>query len=82
MKNLILALLLFPLIGCTDASCAKEMRYRKSKVQLWSGGKAVQEWISSGRVEEDKSGAGYYFVDGATNKMVRVQGDVSIVEVE
>ena len=50
--------------------------------QLWSGGKVAQEWVSSGRVNEDDSGAGYYFVTAADHKMIRVQGAVSVVEIE
>jgi hypothetical protein len=83
MRALILAALLFPMVGCTDAGCAKATRYgNKSRVQLWSGGKVAQEWISSGRVNDDDSGSGFYFVDSKTNKMVRVQGDVSVEEIE
>ena len=83
MKAAILALLLIPMVGCTDAGCAKATRYgNKNKVQLWSGGKVAQDWISSGRVSDDESGSGFYFVDSKTNKMVRVQGAVSVEEIE
>lgn len=82
MKALILAVLLLPLVGCTDAGCSKTLSYKKSKVQLWSGGKVVREWTSTGRVHDDESGGGYYFVDSETKKMVRVQGDVSVQEIE
>jgi hypothetical protein len=36
----------------------------------------------SGRVQDDESGSGFYFVDVKNNKMIRVQGDVSVEEIE
>jgi len=76
--------LLLCVASCTDASCAKTVKSygKESKVRLWSGGKVAVEWTSSGRVEDDQSGSGFYFVDKATGRMVRVQGDVSVEEIE
>jgi len=80
----VLLVLVVPLLSCTDAGCAKNLKSygNKNRVRLYSGGKVAAEWESTGRVGDDESGAGFYFVDKATGRMVRVQGDVSVEEID
>jgi hypothetical protein len=72
------------LVGCTDAGCAKTATSLNSrhKIQLYSGGKLIGEWTSTGKVMDDDSGSGYYFVDEKTKLLVRVQGDAVVEELE
>lgn len=84
MKKLIaLSLLAAPLMGCTDAGQAKLFSLgNKFKIVMYSGGKPVKEWTSTGKVLSEASGSGYYFMDSATGKLVRVNGDVAIERID
>jgi hypothetical protein len=48
------------------------------KLTLYSGGMAIRTWNTKGQVEKHGHSEGYYFVDIATGKMVRVSGTVAI----
>ena len=83
MKRLILAsailLALLPMVACADAERAHAMAWGgKQHVQLFSGGQKVGDWISSGQVFNEKASDGYYFMDQATGRLVRVSGTVVI----
>lgn len=70
-------------IGCTDTDLASFSAYgEEHKVELWSGGKMVKSWTSTGKVSSEESSDGYKFMDKATKKLVRVSGDVVITIVE
>lgn len=67
------------LAGCTDAAWESMGAYGdEHKVTLYSGGKAVREWTSTGKVLNEEASDGYYFKDKATGQLVRVTGDLVI----
>jgi hypothetical protein len=76
------ALLVAPLIaaaGCTDAQIAKVGALGSGhKITLYSGGQAVREFHTDGKVVSEEKSDGYYFMDRATGKLVEVSGDVVI----
>ena len=70
------------LTGCTDASRAKIGGYGdEHRVELYSGGEKVREWVSSGKVKSEDSSDGYYFNDKATGMLIEVCGDVVITRI-
>lgn len=72
---------LFALASCTDATRAKIGGYGDEfKVEMYSGGKLVRTWTSSGKVQSEQRSDGYYFNDKATGKLVEVSGDVVITK--
>jgi len=67
------------MLGCSDAAFASMGSLGEShKITLYSGGKIVREWISTGKIENETSSDGFYFRDKSTGKLVRVTGDVVI----
>jgi len=83
MKYSLIALVVacLSLSSCTDADRAKMGGIgSKFKVEMYSGGTKVREWISSGKVHSEQGSDGYYFNDTATNTVVEVSGDVVITE--
>lgn len=65
--------------ACSDAErSAFNALGKKHRVTMYSGGKIVGEWVSSGKIENESNSDGYYFKDDATGKMVTVAGDVTI----
>lgn len=70
----------FVLSGCAwNARMAGVASYGADhKIELYSGGELVREWISDGKVASEKNSDGYYFQDRATGKFVRVTGDLVI----
>jgi hypothetical protein len=80
-KIIIIAILFIGLNSCTDAEQAKITGYGKDyKIEMYSGGKLVKTWYSSGKVLSEKKSDGYYFEQKMTNKIVEVSGDVVITE--
>jgi len=83
MRFVLLAILVAVSVGCTDAEWSQLSAYgAKHHVELWSGGKMVKEWTSSGKVLSESHSDGYYFKDDDTNKLVRVTGDLVITPIE
>lgn len=84
MKKLILITAVCMLaIGCTDAEKAKFYGLgNRFKITLYSGGKPVREWESTGKVSSEEKSDGYYFMDQATGKVVEVCGDVVIERID
>ena len=69
--------------GCTDATRAKFGGYGdKHKVELYSGGEKVGEWISSGKVQSEERSDGYYFNDEHTGLLMEVSGTVVITKLD
>ena len=67
------------LLSCTDATRSKIGGYGdEHKVELYSGGVKVGEWISSGKVKSEGGSDGYYFSDKVTGKLMKVSGSVVI----
>ena len=53
-----------------------------SFINLNADGSVTHSWISSGKVKTEESSDGYYFMDRATEKLVRVTGNVIITVAE
>lgn len=84
MKNaaILSVLLIAILVGCTDAGIGKfESLGEPHKITLYSGGKEIRTWVSTGYPSSEESSDGFYFKDIETNDLVRVAGDVVIEEV-
>ena len=70
------------LAACSDAELAKLWANgKKHRVSLYSGGKLIGQWETSGKIENEDRSNGYYFNDDKTGKLVMINGDV-IIEVE
>lgn len=70
-------------MGCTDATISQFGALgSKHKIELYSGGQLVREWTSTGKVLTEEHSDGYYFTDTATNRLVRVSGDLVIYPVD
>lgn len=79
MKKITIILLVVVLSGCTDSTKEKLLNYgNEFKVEMYSGGKLVREWVSTGKVNSESGSDGYYFKDKKTGKLVEVSGDVVI----
>ncbi len=64
--------------GCSDADKSGFQAWsKKHKVELYSGGKLIGTWTTTGKIETE-SGNGYYFEDFQTHKIVQITGDVII----
>lgn len=50
----------------------------RHKVEMYSGGVKVREWISTGYVENSSGSDGYFFRDEESGRRVTVSGDVVI----
>jgi len=71
--------MMFAFIGCSDATKSQWSSLgQEHKIELWSGGKKVQEWTSTGKVMSESNSDGYFFCDKTTKKLVRVTGDLVI----
>lgn len=71
----------FALPSCTDAQRAKVGGLGDEfKVELYSGGKKVREWTSTGKVSNEENTDGYYFKDKDSGKLIEVSGDVVITK--
>ena len=82
MKLALIAAAVF-LAGCTDAQWSQLGAYgAKHHVELWSGGKMVKEWTSTGKVVTEEGSDGYYFRDQDSGRLVRVTGDLVITAIE
>jgi len=74
---------LLALVACSDASCASTTSIGSSmKVTLYSGGKAVRTWTSTGKVKNAPREEIFAFKDKETRAFVRVTGTVSVEEIK
>jgi hypothetical protein len=65
--------------GCTSGQRADFAALgNRHKVEMYSGGIKVREWISPGYVESESTSDGYYFRDEDSGQRVTVSGDVVI----
>lgn len=61
----------------------KNSNYGNSfKVEMYSGGKLVRSWESSGKVSSEDNSDGYYFKDFDTGKLVEISGDIVITNLD
>jgi|APSaa5957512535_1039671.scaffolds.fasta_scaffold33546_2 hypothetical protein len=66
-------------IGCTDATRSKLASYGdEHTIRVLSGGKVIQTYVSTGKVNSIDGSDGWEFRDKATDKFIRVSGDVII----
>jgi hypothetical protein len=71
------------LCGCSNANKAAMSAWgKKHRVTLYSGGKQIGQWTTSGKIENEHRSDGYYFRDNLSGKIVMVNGDVIIEVVE
>lgn len=84
MKLGIFAALLAVLsIGCTDAERGGWGSLgAKHRVELYSGGEKVREWITTGQPQNEEHSDGYYFVDIESGELVRVTGDLVVTQLK
>jgi hypothetical protein len=54
----------------------------RHKITVYSGGKAVAVFTSTGNVSNQDRSDGYYFEDEATKKLVEVSGTVVIEQID
>jgi len=79
MKKAIVLISLMILVGCTSADRAKFGSLgSRHKITLYSGGIAVKVWHSTGYINNEEHSDGYYFMDDATGKLIRVSGNIVI----
>lgn len=82
MKTLFIYFLLFLVVilnGCSNADQSAISAWgKKHIVTLYSGGKQIGQWETSGKIENETHSNGYYFKDDLTGKLVMVDGDVVI----
>lgn len=65
--------------GCTDAGWDHTFNYGgEHKITLYSGGKAVGVWTSTGRILNEDNTDGYIFRCKETDEFTIVNGDVVI----
>lgn len=65
--------------ACTDASKAKFGALGDSaRVICHSGGKVIFDDFSTGKVQNEESSDGYYFVARSTNRLVQTSGECNL----
>ncbi len=76
---LVAGLSLGMLSGCSNANRAAFSAWgKKHKVELYSGGKLIGQWTTSGKIENESQSNGYYFQDDKTGNIVMINGDCII----
>lgn len=66
--------------GCTQAEMKDAITIgRPGIVKLYSGGRLVEQWESTGKVISEENSDGWLFVDKKTGKLIRVSGTVVII---
>jgi hypothetical protein len=84
MRKIILLLCLIVLMSisaCTDAERSNITTIGSAfQITLFSGGKIVGQWESSGKVLTEDKTDGYQFRDNKTSKFIRVSGNVVVEE--
>ena len=79
MKYALIVLALALGVGCSNAEKAKIGSWgEKHRITLYSGGQKIGEWTCTGRVENEESSDGFFFLDDKTGKLVRVGGTIVI----
>jgi len=80
-KIIILGIIFLGLSSCTNAEQSKLTGYGKDyKIEMYSGGKLVKTYYSSGKVLSEKNSDGYFFEQKMTNKIIEITGDIVITE--
>ena len=65
--------------GCSHANMAAVNAWgQRHRITLYSGGKIVGQWESSGKIENEEAGDGRYFQDDKTGLLVTISGTYAI----
>lgn len=66
-------------VGCTDADMSGLETYGKAgHVKCFSGGQAIYDGMSTGKIQTVQHSDGWEFRDAATGKFIRVSGSCVI----
>ncbi|NML34900.1 hypothetical protein [Paraburkholderia antibiotica] len=70
--------------GCTDADKAQIGGFgAKFEITLYAAnGSVIKQWRSNGKVQTESHSDGWYFMDAATGKLVRVSGTVVVDQLD
>jgi hypothetical protein len=78
-KMIMLSILVFSLIGCTDADYSKFKALGDSaNIKCYSGELLIYEGTSTGAIENETQSDGYYFRDKTDNVLKMVSGNCII----
>lgn len=79
MKHILILLTCIIFLGCTDAKQEKFFGLgNEHTIQLYSGGKLIGTWNSTGKVSSEKNSDGYFFKDKLTGNLIEISGDIII----
>jgi len=82
-KVLIIVISVLFLTSCTDAELSKVGGLNgKHRVELYSGGVKIREWVSTGKVLNSETSDGYYFRDDSTKVNIEISGDIIITRID
>ena len=82
-KVLVGIVVIIGLSSCTDATVSQFGGLGdKHTVELYSGGKLVRTWVSTGKVVSSEHSDGYYFRDQQCDCNVEVSGDLVITRIK
>lgn len=80
MNKIIISLMCFVMVGCTDGKWKQVTSIGESaKITCYSGGKVIYDGLSTGKVHAEHDSDGWYFEDASTHRLIRVSGDCLIV---
>ena len=78
-KMLLIFALTLTVVGCKDATRAQFSSLgKRHRVEMYSGGQKVREWIATGNISNEEHSDGWYFEDETTGKLVEVTGQLVI----
>lgn len=79
---LLLSLVLFISVSCTDAEMSKLGGYGDEfTIEMVNcDGSISKSWVSSGKVLSEQSSDGYYFSEKGTGKLIEVTGRLIITK--
>lgn len=78
MKFLALLPIVF-IFGCSNAQMSSMQSWGADHhVVQYSGGVKIGEWTAHGKIENEESSDGYFFMDAKTGKPVMISGTVQI----
>lgn len=83
MKKILIIMSVLFLTSCTDAELSKGGGLNnKHRVELYSGGVKIREWVSTGKVLNSETSDGYYFRDDSTKVNIEISGDIIITRID
>lgn len=75
MKKVLILMVLFMGVSCSDAKRAKMFSFGDGRnVKCYSGGKVIYSGASTGQIRSEENSDGYYFKD-TRGVLVEVSGD-------